>query len=612
MAKRVPTASKAAKAPAARKAAKAPAAQKVTKPPVRKAAAKKAPAAKREPARTAPANKGTATAAAAKKSAATKSAAKSAAKKTAAKKAPAAKKVTAAKKAVAKKAVAKKTPVRRTTKAAAAKKATKATARKGPLGGKTLNGISEIRTFFRTNTQPIYFVGPTAFNLLGIDRWVRNFQYITYYDSWDGAHPRVFAPKNKPYVEFESSEHINNYLLRDPEVRAYLKRRGGTPMVAMVFFDEETEQICEELGYKLILPPDSLRRRLDSKIVTTQLGNEAGAPSVPNVLGKANNYTQLRRLAGKQRLGSDLVVQTPYGDSGKTTFFIKSKADWDKDAADMVGQELKVMKRINNKAAAVEACITKHGTIVGPFMTDLTGYPELTPYKGGWCGNDLFPEALSDEQRATAISHVRKMGDRLAKEGYRGFLEIDVLIDLDTDEVYLGEINPRISGASSMTNVTAGAYADVPLFLFHLLEFMDVDYTINVEEINDRWRDLAAVDVWSQLIMKEPNKTVERILAAPKTGTWHLDDDGVLTFAQVVNDWHDITGEDEAFFLRVYGEGDYRFKGADLGILVTKGRMQTAEGLTPRCLHYIEGIRDAYQSEPLPDPPAVHPVAYVK
>jgi hypothetical protein len=64
-------------------------------------------------------------------------------------------------------------------------------------------------------------------------------------------------------------------------------------------------------------------------------------------------------------------------------------------------------------------------------MTDLTGYPELTPYKGGWCGNDLFPEALS---------------------------EVDVFIDLDTDEVYLGELNPRVSGASSMTNVTAGAY----------------------------------------------------------------------------------------------------------------------------------------------------------
>ena len=79
-----------------------------------------------------------------------------------------------------------------------------------------------------------------------------------------------------------------------------------------------------------------------------------------------------------------------------------------------------------------------------------------------------------------------------------------------------------------MTNVTAGAYADVPLFLFHLLEFMDVDYTVDVEEINERWRELAAVDVWAQLIMKEPTDSVERILEAPRTGTWHLDDDGTL------------------------------------------------------------------------------------
>ena len=475
-----------------------------------------------------------------------------------------------------------------------------------------LNGISEIRTFFRTNEQPIYFVGPTAFNLLGIDRWVRNFQYIVYYDSWDGQHPRVFAPKNQPYVEFESSEQINNYLLRDPEVRAHLTRRGGTPLIAMVFFDEETEQICRDLGYRLILPPDSLRRRLDSKIVTTQLGNEAGAPSVPNVLAHADTYEELVTLATDHGLGTDLVVQTPYGDSGKTTFFIKAEEDWDKDSDTIVGQELKVMKRINNQAAAVEACITRHGTIVGPFMTDLTGYSELTPYKGGWCGNDLFPDALTPEQRATAISHVRKLGDRLAKEGYKGFLEIDVLVDLDTDEVYLGELNPRISGASSMTNVTAGAYADVPLFLFHLLEFMDVDYVVDVEEINERWRELAAVDVWSQLIMKEPGGAVERILAAPRTGTWQLTEDGELRFAQVTNDWHDVTHEDEAFFMRVYGPGDFRFKGADLGILVTKGRMQTAEGLTEKCRRYIEGIRGQYHTEPLPEPPDVVPIAYVK
>ncbi len=484
------------------------------------------------------------------------------------------------------------------------------------FGSRGLKGISEIRTFFRTNEQPIFFVGPTAFNLLGIDRWVRGFEYIVYYDCWDSAHPRVFTPSSKPYVEFESSEQINNYLLRDPEVQKFIDSRCAAPevrpMIAMVFFDEETEQICADLDYTLILPPDSLRRRLDSKIVTTRLGDEAGAPSVPNVLGHADSYEELTALAIKAGLGSDLVVQTPYGDSGKTTFFITSEAEWDRDSANIIGQELKIMKRINNHAVAVEAVNTRHGTVVGPFMTDLTGYPELTPYRGGWCGNDLFPEALSESHRSTAIGHVQRLGDRLRKEGYKGFFEVDVLVDLDSDEVYLGELNPRISGASSMTNVTAGAYSDIPLFLFHLLEFMGVDYTFDVDELNERWRELAAVDVWAQLIMKEPNDAVERILAAPRTGRYRLAEDGSLGFIGVTNDWHDVTHEDECFYMRVYGPGDYRFKGADLGILVTKGRMQTADGLTKRCRSYIDGIRSMYQSEPLQEPPAVVPIAYVK
>jgi hypothetical protein len=55
---------------------------------------------------------------------------------------------------------------------------------------------------------------------VSLDRWVRNFSYVTYYDAWDGAHPRVFTPSHKPYQEFDSGEAINNWLLTNPEVRA--------------------------------------------------------------------------------------------------------------------------------------------------------------------------------------------------------------------------------------------------------------------------------------------------------------------------------------------------------------------------------------------------------
>ena len=88
----------------------------------------------------------------------------------------------------------------------------------------------------------------------------------------------------------------------------------------------------------------------------------------------------------------------------------------------------------------------------------------------------MFPDALSTKQRNEGLADDAQLGDRLAEEGYKGFFEVDYLVDVDTGELYLGELNPRISGVSPITNVTAAAYADMPLFLFHLLEYLDVDY----------------------------------------------------------------------------------------------------------------------------------------
>jgi D-alanine-D-alanine ligase-like ATP-grasp enzyme len=467
-----------------------------------------------------------------------------------------------------------------------------------------LRNMSEIRHYFRTNRTPIFFVGASAFNLLGLDRWVRGFSYITYYDSWQGAHPRVFSPIHKPYIEWQSGEEINNWLLRHHEVRAHIARltpAGERPKIAMVFFDEETEAICEELGYELILPAAALREHLDSKMVTTRIAESVGVPSVPNVITTVASYEDLQEQAEKAGLGSDLVVQTAYGDSGKTTYFVADASSFAKNKDDIVGHELKVMKRINNRPIAVEAVLTRHGTIVGPFMTEITGHKELTPYRGGWAGNEMFPDVLDDVTRRTATRLVRTLGDRLGAEGYRGFFEVDVLLDTDTGDVYLGELNPRISGASAITNVTAGAYADVPLFVFHLLEYAGVDFELDVDEINDRWEELAAADQWSHMIIKHTDAVAEHIDVAPPTGRYVLDAYGRLAFSQGDLDWHLLGSESESFFLRIYGPGDYRWKGADLGILVTKGRLQTPTGrLSIRAKHLIESIRAMYAATPLP------------
>ena len=313
----------------------------------------------------------------------------------------------------------------------------------GPAGLSTAPGVarrplrnmSEVRHFFRTNDMPIYFVGATPFNLLGLDRWVRNFSYVAYYDGWDGAHPRVFTPSASRTSNSERGAH-QQLAAGEPGGDGLHRRPPGPgvgPKIAMVFFDEETERICDELGYDLILPSHALRERLDSKLVTTRLGNDVGVPSVPNILATVDSYDDLLEQTGEAGLGTDLVIQTPYGDSGKTTFFVNDETGWKKHAHDIVGPEVKVMKRINNRPIAVEAVLTRNGTIVGPFMTELTGHAELTPYRGGWCGNEMFPDVLDGELRLRAGELIRRLGDRLGREGYRGFFEVDVLVDTDTE-----------------------------------------------------------------------------------------------------------------------------------------------------------------------------------
>jgi hypothetical protein len=500
---------------------------------------------------------------------------------------------------------------------------------------RTLRGVSDLREFFRTNTIPIYFVSPTAFNLLGIDRWVRNFHYVNYFDSFEGTHPHVFVPQDRQARDFRSMEDINNYLLGHSElaelVRRHTETRAGAGSGAdgadradrppggrcvFVMFDEQTEQLAERLGLTVAHPSAQLRHRIDSKIVTTRLGDEAGVPSVPNTLGRAADYAQLLALADRTGLGHDLVVQLPYGDSGKTTFFIRDQAGWDTatEGHDDIGDDdLKVMRRIDHRAVAVEAVLTRHGTLVGPLMNDITGHPELTPYRGGWAGND-YPASLTDEQKAIARDYTRRLGDRLAGEGYRGFFEVDYLVDLNSGELWLGELNPRISGISSMTNVTAGAYADMPLFLFHLLEYLDVDYQVDIAEINQRWSREASVDVWSQVLVKQTQDRVDLLTAAPHTGIYSMDAAGAVSFRRWGNDWHGILDESEAFYLRIMAPGDFRYGGGDLGALVTRGRLQTDDNrLADRCRLWVDGLRGMFAGTALEDdqsPPVAGPLAF--
>lgn len=466
---------------------------------------------------------------------------------------------------------------------------------------RALASLPEIRHHLRTSRQPVFYVSRTATNLLGIDRWVRGFSFITLVDSWDGAHPRVFTPGIPQDEAPAGGMQVVNWLLRNADVQQHIAERtpeGMRPQIVIAFFNEETEEICAELGYDLCMPSVALRKHVDSKIITTQLGNEAGAPSVPNILTVVESWEDLLAKADAAGLGRDLVVQSEYGDSGRTTFFVTEQPHYDAIADWIHGREVKVMRRINHRPLAAEVTLTSSGPVIGPCLNEITGHPELTSYRGGWAGSELGPNVLEGDTLHSARELIRRFSERLGEEGYRGVLEVSVLLDTDTGEVYLGELNPRISGSSSLSTMTAAAYADLPLFALHILEFAGVPFAFDSGEVNDRWAKLAATDVWSTLIIKHVGGETERITEAPRSGRYDVDAEGELSFAAVETDWLQLRDESDAYFLRFLGPGDRRERDDDLGILVTRRTLLENGELTPVAKRLITSIRGHYSGIP--------------
>jgi hypothetical protein len=459
--------------------------------------------------------------------------------------------------------------------------------------------LPEIGRFFARNETPIYYFNTTPFNLLGAEDWVGGLQFINTIDSFEGRHPSAFVPAGAAAQSLSGFEAANQYLLDHPAVTRFV-RPGGKALFLM--FDERNEASARALGLQVCLPAAALRHHLDSKVVTTELANRAAVASVPNVLAKVESYAELRRAASA--LGPDLVVQLPYGDSGNTTFFVSDEDDFRPHAESIAAQPVvKIMRRIRCRQLTIEGCVTRRFTLAGPLQTELVGFAELTPLGGGWCGNEVFAAddstILTADVRRQAQQATLAMGEQLRQAGYRGCFGLDFLLDQDTNLLYLGEMNPRLTGASPMTSQAMLEAESVPLLLFHLLEWFGTDYELDVTAFNQQWLRAEHIGSWSQMILEQTDDAPTVVLAAPPSGLWRMRADGTVQFCRSTMSPDTVTDESEALFLRTVNPGQSQGRGASLGRVVLRGRLLTDDHrLNERAQAWIRGFKAHFQMQP--------------
>ena len=127
---------------------------------------------------------------------------------------------------------------------------------------------------------------------------------------------------------------------------------------------------------------------------------------------------------------------------------------------------------------------------------------------------------------------------------------------------------------------------------------MDVEYNLDIKELNERWARQENIDGWSQLIIKHTEDTIEYVSEAPKSGIYKMFDNGHIQYDRMDTHRRAVETENEAFFLHIAKQGDYLYEGADMGILVSRGRMMTNDfKLNARAKNWINAIRGKYVSQ---------------
>ncbi len=474
------------------------------------------------------------------------------------------------------------------------------------MNSNTLHTIQDIKNYFNNDDTAYYFISATNFNLMAISDWVNQWFNINLIDCYDSNNNSLLQPEVNETPIFNDIESINQFLLTHKKITQHISNHcaeNKKSKAIFLFYNPQLEEDVKSLGMDLIMPPNDLVKHIDNKITTTEIGNSVQVPSVPNALLKIKNYSHLKAVINEHNLGDSVVIQTAYGDSGKTTFFIRNENDYHIHADEIEAEDkVKIMKHIPCLQVAMEACATRNGTYIGPILTEIIGHPKLTPYRGGWCGNDVNPKIFDKPTQKTMYQYSERLGKALYKAGYRGYFEVDYLIDTsdrNNFQVYLGEINPRVTGISAITNMSDFCNQNIPLFLFHLLEYNDTDFALSTDDFNRSVQEYEHPE-FGQLIFKYTDSTLKKITSVPKTGIY-LFNNGQLHYKKYADNPRTMD-KNEIFILRIIEAGEYVYKGADLIILFANHLLQDSNNqLTPMATSLISATENIIEYRELTD-----------
>lgn len=269
-------------------------------------------------------------------------------------------------------------------------------------------------------------------------------------------------------------------------------------------------------GVRLLAPASAAVAVAADKIDALALFERAGVAVPPTrvVLASPDDAESCWAAGG----GRPVVVQRRVNNlTGKGTRLVTDPAGLRAVLAGWRGERLRVSAHVPGIPLTVSGCVTGGATAASALSHQLVGLPELTPYWGAHCGNQLVAD---DELPAGVGAECRRVcervGDQLRGLGFRGAFGLDLVATRD-GAVFAIEINPRFQTVVSLVQAQEAAAGLLPMLGAHALASLLPSVPVR--------RVRAACLPLSQLVLPATDHGV--LDAIPESGGYRLDGGGL-------------------------------------------------------------------------------------
>ena len=296
-------------------------------------------------------------------------------------------------------------------------------------------------------------------------------------------------------------ENIANsaQLLAHKAVRNYLNKLSDPKFLLPYQNYPELERLARKEGWITLANPADLRLKLRERALFQRMGTKMGLRQVPGAIWPIGVIRERSYQEWAGSLGPEMVIQLPdIGQGGgRGTFFVRSAEGYHlleerlRQGAwrDVRLRSVSIRKLIEGVPVSMAICITRHGILVSRLQKQLVDLPYCRDFieDGIFCGHVWDETAWPSAIQEGALKQAKRIGEYVSSLGYRGILGIDFISDERGGEIYPIEINPRLTGAFPMLSLLHLEKGIIPLEIFHMLEFLDLPYRIDVEEMNEKY-----------------------------------------------------------------------------------------------------------------------------